>query len=134
MLLKVKKIQKKQRNKYLMDKLKIFEEENGEWIEKDSLEFGIVILGEKPIGKTICFSPVYNDIINLEAKVEYNENFIFTESFKHLGINWMKINPDRIKIGDKSSPVKIEFSALGDKARMDYFKVAVKYLEVPSNT
>ena len=115
-----------------MKNLKLYELIDEKWKEQPSFDFGLVIIGERPVSKTVCFSPVEYDIIGLESRIEPREHFDFVEDQDHLSEQWKKIEPQRINIGEYSHPIKIEFSVGGDKVRMDYFKIEVKYIEVPS--
>ena len=114
--------------------LYLFEWLDNEWVEQVSFNFGLAVIGEEAVSKTICFSPIQNDIVGLEARIEPRNELDFIEDYNHLGTQWKKIEPIKIRLGEKSNPIKIELKASGDKVRIDYFKIEVKYLEVPSDT
>ena len=116
-----------------MDNIKLYEQVDGIWRERTSLDFSLLVIGRDPISKVVCFSPSKNDIINLQAKVDTLGNGInFKESPESISLNWQKIGPERIKAGDRSSAMTIEVSANSGPVRAETFRIMIEALEVPS--
>lgn len=116
-----------------MNNIKIFELDNNNWIEKSELSFGYVPVGKDFVSKTLCFSPINCDIADLKAKIEGKDDFVFVKSEDHLITEWKNISPFKIKEGERSNPVKIEFLVKSGPVRLDCLKIICEYLEVPSD-
>jgi len=115
-----------------MDNNIIIQELNGSnWITKSNLDFGFVPVGKDFVSKTIRFSPTKSNIADLKAKVEKNDGFLFTDSENYIINTWKSIGPFKIKMGEYSDPVKVEFLVKSGPARMDYFKLMFSFLEIP---
>ncbi len=112
------------------NKIKVFELINNGW--KEGLDFGYVPVGKSFTSKTICFSPSGHDIADLKVKVEEKNDFIFTKSEDYLVTEWKSITPFKIKDGEMSNPIKIEFLVKSGPVRMDSLKISMEYLEIPS--
>ena len=113
-----------------MSNIKLLELVEDEWIERDNLDFNLVIVGDTA-SKIFCFSPINNDILNLKAKIKEKKDFSFLGSDGYVSCEWKNIEPSRIKKGERSESVKIEFSVKSGPVRMDFFEVILEYLEVP---
>ena len=113
-----------------MNKIKIFELVNGNWSE--GLNFGYTTIGKSFTTKVVCFSPVGCDIADLKVRIEEKNDFIFTKSEDCLITEWKSIVPFKIKNGEMSNPVKIDFLVKSGPVRLDSFKILFEYLEIPT--
>ena len=113
-----------------MNKIKIFELVNNNW--REGLNFEYIPVGKSFTTKTVCFSPAGCDIADLKVRIEEKNDFIFTKSDDHLLTEYKSITPFKIKDGEMSNPVKIEFLVKSGPVRLDSFKILFEYLEIPS--
>jgi len=114
-----------------MNKIKIFELVDNNW--RKGLNFDYILVGKLAASKIICFSPDGCDIADLKVKIEEKNDFIFTKSKDHLITEWKSITPFKIKDGEMSDPVKIDFLVKSGPVRMDSFKILFEYLEIPND-
>ena len=114
-----------------MGKIRIYELEGNDWVEKPQLDFGYTVVGKSFVSKTLRFSPSEGTIADLKGMVEGNNDFIFIKSEKYLTNEWKSISPFKIKAGEMSDPVNIEFMVKSGPVRMDSIKMSFEYLEIP---
>lgn len=108
--------------------LKLFELVNDNWIEVQDFS-STIIVGEKPIEKTICFSPNEGKIYGLQIKLSHNDDIVILGD---LSKKWTKIIPDLLKQNEKSAPIKIQLQAINGSYRMSAFDILAKYLQGPN--
>jgi hypothetical protein len=112
-----------------MNKIKIFEKTDKGWVE--GLDFGYVPVGKFFVTKTLCFSPEDCDVADLKVMVEDKKDFIFTKSNEHLYSDWKSITPFKIRKGEFSEPIQMEFFVKSGPVRLDNLKMSFTYLEIP---
>ncbi len=105
--------------------LKIFELVNNNWEEANNPKF-TVIVGDKPVSKTLCFSPLDGVIYGLETKIDGGEDLIISGD---LSKEWKSIKPNYIKANEMSDLVKFNVEVKEGSYRLSSFKILVKYLQ-----
>lgn len=115
-----------------MNKIKVFELAGGDW--KEGLNFDYIPVGKLFTSKTLRFSPTGCDIADLKVRIDEKNDFIFTKSEDHLATEWKSITPFKLKDGELSNPIKIEFLVKSGPVRIDSFKISFEYLEIPSDS
>jgi hypothetical protein len=113
------------------NRIKIYELVDNIW--KEGLNFEYILVGKSLIAKTLCFSPEGCDIADLKVMIEPKNDFVFTKSADHLDTDWKSISPFKLKSGEMSNPIKLDFVVKSGPVRMDTFNIRVEYLEIPND-